>query len=235
MAAASLHPQDHVSVYAVDCNLVRSAQRVIPEPDVLSAAVQAAVSSPALKEGYAGDACSTPAPMWASIVRIVEDMSDSPNRRALLIVSSGSLPDKLSWGDVHHIAAAEGVAVFGMNDGPGLSDLWRTDKLDPFRMLCESTGGIIMYAQTRSLEKQLEQWVTLLRNRYVVEFPDPQRLGTGTHSIQVSIKRDDMAFVTLAGVSVSLPDPRLTSDPHYLPSQQGEDIPVGTRRPLEPK
>jgi hypothetical protein len=138
----------------------------------------------------------------------------------------------VSWNGVHGYAAGEGVALFGMNDGyADPQSVWRTDKTDPFLALCESTGGIVMQASGRDLQKRLQQWIAMLRNRYVVEFPRPQQLSTGAHNIEVSIKRDGLAFVTLAGVSVSLPDPKLTSDPNFIPSQQGADIPVGTRRP----
>jgi len=46
----------------------------------------------------------------------------------------------------------------------------------------------------------------------------------------VSIKNDGMAFTTVAGVSISLPDPTITADPNYIPSDEGSDIPVGKRR-----
>jgi hypothetical protein len=88
-----------------------------------------------------------------------------------------------------------------------------------------------MQASGRDLQKRLQQWIAMLRNRYVVEFPRPQQLSTGAHNIEISIKREGLAFVTLSGVSVSLPDPKITSDPNFIPSQQGADIPVGTRRP----
>lgn len=233
MAADSLHAQDQVTIYAVDCNLVRSARDVPAQPDLIRSVVEGALGAPGLKDGYRRGKCSIETPMWQSIVRIVEEMSGSPKRRVLLVVSGGDLPGKISLEEIHHFAAAEGVAIFGMNDRGGIvRELWGRDHMDPFRSLCESTGGIVMFTPPDELEKRLKQWVTLLRDRYVVEFPMPQHLGEGSHDIQVSIKRDDMAFVSLAGVSVSLPDPGLAADPHFVPSQAGADIPVGTRRPL---
>lgn len=231
MAATSLHPQDRISVYAVNCNLVRSARRVLTTPDLVSRAVEAAITAPAINERSGHGACSSHPAMWNSIISVVQDMSDSQHRRVLLILSSGGVPGPISWADIHRLAAAEGVAVFGLNDGDAY-DWWRQDNSHPFRSLCESTGGVVMHTGKSDLAKQLQQWVTLLRNRYVVEFPRPQQLALGVHNIQISIKKDDMAFVTLSGVSVSLPDPALTSDPHYLPSTAGADIPVGKRRPI---
>jgi hypothetical protein len=231
MAHDSLHVQDHVSVYAVNCHLVRSARRVAADPELVSAAVKAATEAPGLNEGYEHGRCPNASAVWDAIAAVANDMADSPNRRAMLVVSNGGLPGKTSWAEIHWAAGDRGVAIFGLNDG-GSYLWWQQDNTDPFRSLCDSTGGIVMYASNKDLDKRLEEWVKLLRGRYVVEFPNPQRLASGRHTIQISIKRDDMAFVTFAGVSTSLPDPKLTSDPNYLPSSAGADIPVGTRRPM---
>jgi hypothetical protein len=82
------------------------------------------------------------------------------------------------------------------------------------------------------VQRRLQQWIQLLRGRYVVEFPRPQAISSGQHDIVVSIKKDGYAFTSIAGVSVSLPDPKITEDPNYVPSDEGSDIPVGKRRPL---
>jgi hypothetical protein len=232
MAAKSLHAQDRVSIYALNCSLIRSALLMPVEPGRVKDAVQRALSAPELNATKSG-ACRNHAYLLGAMVAIVKELSGGPGRPAVLVVSEGvDSGSTVSWNGLHAFAAAEGVALFGMNDGyTDPQSVWRTDKADPFRGLCESTGGIVMEASGRDLQKRLQQWIALLRNRYVVEFPRPQRLSTGGHNIEVSIKRDGLAFVTLAGVSVSLPDPKMTSDPNFIPSQQGADIPVGTRRP----
>lgn len=119
-----------------------------------------------------------------------------------------------------------------MRDPGTIWPAWQRDRADAFRGLCESTGGIVLEAGKRDVEKRMEQWVKLLRGRYIVEFPRPQQLSAVENTIDVSVKRDAMAFVTLAGVSVTLPDAKITSDPNYIPSQAGSDIPVGGRRQL---
>jgi hypothetical protein len=232
--ASSLHSQDRISVYALNCQLIRSARQMIPQAELVSRSVEAALSAPGLDEGYSHGECPKQLPLWDAMTRVVRDMSDSPSRRVMLVVSEGDVRGFLSWDNLHRYAADYGVALFGLNDGFAYTyDPLRNKRDDPFRRLCESTGGLVMYSEPRDLEKRLNQWVTMLRGRYVVEFPRPQPLADGMHEIQVSIKGDSLAFVTLAGVGVPLPDPSLANDPHYLPSKAGADIPVGTRRPAK--
>jgi hypothetical protein len=232
--ADSLRPQDRVSVYALNCELVRSAQQIVPQPELISRSVEAALSAPALNEGYSHGACPKQLSLWNAMTRIVHEMSDSPARRVMLVVSEGDVRGFVSWEDLHGYAADHGVALFGVNDGFAYTyDPLRNRQDDPFRRLCESTGGVVMHSEERDLEERLQKWVTMLRGRYVIEFPRPQQIGEGMHSVAVSIKGDSLAFVTLAGVGVSLPDPSLANDPHYVPSQAGADIPVGTKRPVE--
>lgn len=233
MTANSLHAQDHVSIYALNCNLIRSALLMPAEPARLKDAVQRALSAPGLNATKSDAACRDHVYLWGAMVAVVKDLSGSPGRPAVLVVSAGAdSGSRVTWIDLHSYAAAAGVALFGMNDEyVDPESLWRSDKTDAFHSLCESTGGIVMQANARDLEKRMQQWIAMLRNRYVVEFPRPQQLGTGAHNIEVSIKKEGLAFVTISGVSMSLPDPAVTSDPNYIPSQQGADIPVGTRRP----
>lgn len=233
MAANSLHAQDRVSIYALNCNLIRSALLIPARPGLVKDAVQRALSAPGLNEAKSGDPCQDHVYLWGAMAAVVKDLSGSAGRPVILVVSGGTdWGSRLTWTDLHSYAAVEGVALFGMNDGYEDPDhVWRSDVRDHFRGLCESTGGIVMQASGRDLQKRLQQWIAMLRNRYVVEFPRPQQLGMGSHNIEVSIKKDALAFVTLSGVSMNLPDPKMTSDPNYIPSQEGADIPVGTRRP----
>lgn len=234
MAADSLHPQDRVSIYALNCHLIRSSLRLFPRPDLLSKSVETALSTPALNEGYRHGVCPQQASVWDAMMIVAQDMGESRARRAMLVVSEGEVQGTASFADLHHYAGVEGIALFGLNDGFAYSyDPYRRDRGDLFRDLCESTGGLVIYTDHKDLEKQLEQWVAMLRGRYVVEFPQPQRLVAGLHDIRVSITDDYMAFVSLAGVSMALPNPSLTSDPHYLPSTAGADIPVGSQRSVK--
>lgn len=235
LAANSLHPQDHVSIYALGCNLVRSAKGMPVASEPVRAAVENALETPTLnKSSDLPTPCGKNVYLWGAVTQLIKEMNDATGRRVILLVSAGvDNGTAITWQDLHQFAAANGVAIFGLNDGwspPAV--LGRHAPENPLTALCESTGGIVLETWRNDLNKPLQRWIGLLRGRYVVEFPRPQGLGlaTGAHDIEVSIKRDGLAFTTLAGVSVTLPDPKITSDPNYVPSQQGSDIPVGNRR-----
>jgi len=232
VASKSLRPNDRVSIYVLGCRLLRGPHRVSPDPDRLHDALQATLQSPNLRAAN-GSSCGTKVHLWAALVSVISDMQDAAGRRAMLIASPGRDDGRsTSWSKLHEYAGAQGMALFGLRDQDLVWGGWQADRGDAFRALCESTGGLVFTAGKRDFEKRLQQWVTLLRGRYVVEFPNPQHLSDERHNIEVSVRGDGLAFITLAGVSVSLPDPTITSDPHYVPSQQGADIPVGKRRPL---
>jgi hypothetical protein len=234
MAANSLHPQDRVSIYTLSCNLLRTTLESAPSVERLRNAIQEGLNSPMLGKTSAGASCGQKVYLWGALTAIITDLHHATGRRAILAISDGhDGGSAVSWAVLHEYAGSEGVALFGLRDPDKIwSNTWQRDRTDPFRSLCESTGGIVMEGGKRDVKKRMDQWVKMLRGRYVVEFPRPQQLSGPQHTIQVSVKRDGLAFVTLAGVSVSLPDPKLMSDPNYVPSQEGADIPVGKRRPL---
>lgn len=232
--AASLHPQDRITVYALNCNLVRSARNIISEPDSVTRAIDAALSSPGLNAGYPHGACPKAPLLWDAMTWAINQMTEKPARRVMLVVSEGQVRRGAEWQTLHRYAAGHDVALFGLNDefADRYDPLGR--KGDPFRRLCESTGGVVMYSERGDLETRLEEWVKMVRERYVLEFPRPQQLTEGTHQIQVTITGDAMAFVTPSGVGLSLPDPSSKNDPHYVPSDAGAEIPVGTK-PTTPR
>jgi hypothetical protein len=235
MAAKSLHRQDHVTIYALGCSMVRTPMRMPAEPELVRHAVENALKAPALsRSSDPSTPCAKKIYLWGAVAQVVKELNDATGRRVILVVSDGGDDGSVvKWTQLHEFAAANGVAIFGMNDGANPSrTAWGDATRNPLTALCESTGGIVIRGWRHDLSKPLQRWVALLRGRYVVEFPRPQALSTGSHDITVSIKKDGLAFVTLAGVSMTLPDPKLTSDPNYVPSQKGSDIPVGTRRPL---
>jgi hypothetical protein len=228
---ASLHSNDRVSIYALDCDLSGWSPQGAVEAEAVSAAVRALLTASRLEALKYPNKCAARPAVSDAMVTVLKRMSASPARRVLLLLSSQLPPGLVGLDHLARYAGAQGVAVFAMDDTPaGMQDVSRGFRADPLRTFCEATGGMVLHTEDRDLSQRLEQWVELLRSRYVIQFPLPQRLKTGLHDIQISIpgERD---FVRASGVSFSLPDPALTSDPHYLPPKQGADIPVGTRRP----
>jgi hypothetical protein len=197
--------------------------------------VEAAFAAPDLNKNDAPDtSCGKKVHLWNALASVVNDLGDSRSRRVVLAVTDGRDDGgPVTWEILREFAVMKGVAIFGINNYDGnVINPWMRDHSDPLASLCEATGGIVLHAQNSGLPKKLAQWIALLRGRYVVEFPRPPQLPNGENSLVISIKKDPLAFVTFAGVATPLPDPKITSDPHYVPSQEGSDIPIGKRRSL---
>lgn len=230
-ATSALHPQDHLSIYLLECGqLLKLNDRIVSD----SKGVQRALSDAAESRKELNDAaCADRILLWSALVGVVRDLDKSAGRRSMLVVSDGvDNGSRISWSDLHSVAGLHGVALFGMNDGA--VDMMRAMKELPDRLyaLCESTGGIVLQTSPAKSGEALARWVSLLRGRYVIEFPRPQQMGSGVHSIVVSLKGSPSAFVTVAGVPVSVPDASQIADPSRVHSDAGADIPMGKRRPL---
>jgi hypothetical protein len=150
----------------------------------------------------------------------------------MLVVSDGvDRGSAFSWSELHSVAGVQGVALFGMNVSKEQTEQSAEEVPDRFYALCTSTGGIVLHTSVAGAGKTLAQWVELLRGRYIVEFPRPQKMTASLHSIVISI-RDSSAFVTVAGVPVTVPSTAELADPDRVHSDAGADIPMGNRRPL---
>ena len=167
------------------------------------------------------------------MLSVVKDLHEGAGRRSMLVVSDGvDLGSRISWSELHSVAGVQGVALFGMNDRMEATAGNGAEVLDRFRALCASTGGLVLRASPADAGRTGAQWVELLRGRYVIEFPRPQQMSSGLHSIVISIRGDPGAFVTVAGVPVTVPSAAELADPDRVHSDAGADIPVGNRRPL---
>jgi hypothetical protein len=195
--------------------------------------------------------CDLRGRLWDSFARVAVSLSELPGRRVILVVTNGhDTGSKNSWNEVRYFAQAKGIAVFALNFAPASlptslgnyrpgrgayfpSDGGSPAAESPLISLCELTGGIVMgMSDTAALSKSLEKFVTMVRERYIVEFPRPANSTAGEHDMEVKI---DKGIYTIrpSGVSMPLPDPALMSDPSTIqagPSQTPEE---GTRKVMK--
>ncbi|HVG26178.1 MAG TPA: hypothetical protein VM865_01135 [Acidobacteriaceae bacterium] len=235
LAPGFLHPQDRVSIYGLNCTLWRSADGIVPEQDRLREAVTAAWLFPPEKERR-GHPCGggRGVGLWDSASAVVRTLAERPGRRVLLVISDGQDRGSVaSWKGLYDVAARSGVAVFGLvaTDTLSLSrpNDWASSA--EFRNACQGTGGVVFQAPAHRAAERMRQLVSLLRKRYILEFPAPRKMQAGTHSVSVTLLRDPNAVVEVAGVTVLMQDERQRDDPTTVPSAAGTDIPVGERRP----
>ena len=231
---SALRAQDHLSIYALDCgHLLKSTDRIGPDPKVVQQAMEEVLQSPRVAKRLNEGPCENRILLWNAMLSVVKELHKSPGRRSMLVVSDGvDIGSGLSWSELHGVAGVQGVALFGMNDRKELTTDSGSEGANRFLALCASTGGMVLHASAADAGGTVAQWVELLRGRYVIEFPRPQQMSSGLHSIVISIRGDPTAFVTVAGVPVTVPSAAELADPDRVHSDAGADIPVGNRRPL---
>ncbi len=233
LAPDGLHAKDHVSIYALDCSLVQSLNDLPAESERLKVAVNEALQTwmpPEVK-------CQQSIHLWDALAHVVVDLSKLPGRRVILTVSNGRDQGSVrSWNEVRYLAEAAGVAVFGVTYVPfEAKDLqskflsWSSE--DPFHSVCELSGGMVLLSTTKSLEFTLHRFVTLVRERYIVEFPRPANATSGMHVKEVRIA-NSKDFIRPAGISVPIPDAAVMNDPTTVPSEPSRTPVVGTRKPM---
>jgi hypothetical protein len=239
LAPFSLHPRDHVSIYALDCSLVQSLNDVPAEGGQLKGGVEKALESWRLrKQNKKEPKCRQSVHLWDALAHITNELYKLPGRRVVLAVSQGD--DKGSahrWNEVRFYAQSLGVAVFGLSYLPKYAGAmgqmyphWSSE--DPFRSLCELSGGLLTQTDPWSLDDVLKDFVTKLRERYIVEFPRPANSEPGELGMEVKIAKGDY-FIRPAGISVPIPDPALLADPTTVPSDPSLTPEVGERKTMK--
>jgi hypothetical protein len=241
LAPLSLHPKDHISIYVLDCSLLRSLNDVPAGSTELKVGVDNALESWTIRhQKRHGPNCQQSIHLWDALAHVTSELYKLPGRRVILAVSQGDdAGSRHSWNEVRIYAQATGVAVFGLSYLPEYaSDLnhrslrWSSE--DPFRSLCELSGGIIFLTNTRSpLTQMLKQFVTTVRGRYIVEFPRPANSTAGEHSMEITIEKGQGDFIRSAGISVPIPDAALLADPTTVPSDPLLTPEQGTRKMMK--
>ena len=182
-AAAGLAPtwltaKDRVSIYASECNLVRSAAGAAVDAAALAHGVDRALDSWKMrKQDRVKGNCENPWNLWDSLAVVIQEMQRERGRRAVLVVTDGNdRGSKTTWSEVREAAQQGGVAIFGViQPGDVFASLHSgfPSTTNTLNALCELSGGMVLTATPGSLARQLEFFTALLRGRYIVEFPRP--------------------------------------------------------------
>jgi hypothetical protein len=245
LASLSLRPQDHVSVYALDCKLTRSAENVVVSPELLKDAVARSLQSwrDRMRDRH-GTGCQQTVHLWDALAYITNRLADQRGRRVILVVTDGN--DKGSrnrWNEVRIFAQATAVAIFGMSylpNEPGFLQSLNAPEFsqslsseDAFHSVCELSGGLVFAANRDTLGKRLTEFVAMVRGRYIVEFPRPYNSTRGQHQFVVTIDNSN-AFIRSTGISVPLQDAKVLADPTTVRPNSTSAPEEGTHRILTP-
>ena len=238
LAPTFLHPTDTVSVYALDCKLIRTALDVPVSQTHLDQRVNLALNEPRLHDGSTRPACTDKVAFWDSVVRAAAPLGQSTSRRVLLIVSAGYDGGSTISPAIASLSAGRaGAAVFAIRAFHATPDDFRPHGMeppsDPLDRLCQSNGGRVFSTIPNELSTTLQKLLIMLRSRYIVEFPRPDDTTGGLHELSVTVPHHNYE-VHHIGVTMPLPDPALAHDPTVLHSSPSP-AKVGTRRPMMPQ
>jgi hypothetical protein len=245
MTPGVLHHEDHVSVFAYDCNLFRSSYDVPADHPLTGSAISRVLATPKLHGETPHHSCKEIS-LWDSVMRVVSTMGPLSGRKVMLIVSDGhSRKGDYSFHDASEFADTHAVAIFGMRDqdhyraqqvlgassrqaGIPLSLMNASDE-DLFDALCQKTGGILTTVSRRDLTAALQKFVAMLRNRYILEFPRPDEDRPGRHLVEVTIAGSN-DYIRPAGLTIPTAP---TRDPNTL-APTASPATYGKHHPVDP-
>ena len=252
LPAGVLSARDYISVYAYDCELVRTTEDKPATPDQLRASMDKVLTEGREKaRNGAPQSCSYEKRLYDALATVAQDIGDLPGRRVILVLSDGADTHSTNtWSTVERFAGSKSITVLGLRPAakhaginlydpfrePGAHGWWTMTKADPFGMLCGSSGGLVLAVGngTDGMSGQIQRLITMLRNRYILEFPRPSNGGPGLYSINVTIS-DSKAIVRPAGVAFP-PRERDPAQPEGTLPQDASKMPVvGSKRPDQPK
>jgi hypothetical protein len=234
LAPLSLHAKDHVSVYALDCELTRSANDVPADHLQLKDEVERALEPwRDHKKDKHASRCRNPVHLWDAMGYISQQLYRLPGRRVMLVVTDGNDTGSVNtWNGLRLYDQQSGIAVFGVMPLPQNfgSSYMESRRESPFETLCELSGGILVMSMENRLEQVLNRFMTMVRGRYIVEFPRPANSSAGEYAMSVKIDKSSGLFIRAAGISVPVPDAAVLADPTTVPSDPSLTPEIGKRK-----
>ena len=233
LAKGALHPQDRVSVYTLNCTLTSHALNIPPDAGELKQAMDEAMGTIGLGTGSnnqkARTGCGQVKPLLDALREVTSDLNKVAGRRAIVVVTDGrDLSSKLTSEYVRYSAQDAAVTIFELTERaemPVALGSRRPPDSIPLNSVCESTGGLKLYTNRANLARDLERIPTMLRERYILEFPRPRGLTANRHDLKVTIAHSD-ALVLPAGISVPLASDKELATPVISPADpaRGSDV-----------
>lgn len=212
-----LSARDYISVYAYDCRLMRTTEDKPATPQELQASmVKVMTEGRGSARNGAKQSCRSNKRLYDAVALVSRDVGELPGRRVVLVISDGADRHSVSdWLSVARFAGNKSVAIFGIRpvtaptgtikgySGSDFNDGWLTvEESDSFGSLCGTSGGLVLDggSSKKMMAGQIERMVTMLRNRYILEFPRPANGSAGFFVFDVKVK-DPMAIIRSAGIA----------------------------------
>jgi hypothetical protein len=238
-----LHPQDRVSVYAIDCSLIRTIYDTGANPAALADGVTRAMApwqirqtqNEKLKKENKNPLpyCRAALPLWDSMSEVLKDLDQQPGRRVLLAITDGvDDGSKTLWKDVMFHAQIHSETVFGLkpttktssSDGPE----------DKFKQICVNSGGIDLQGNEHTTILRLKDFTQMMRERYILEYPRTPNEKPGVHIIAVSYKKKSNLYITATGITVPIASEDEKESRKTIQSDPSRSPEFGSRKVLLP-
>lgn len=242
--------RDYISVYAYDCKLMRTTGDKPATPEILQASmVKVMTEGRESARSGAKRSCWQGKRLYDAVAKVSQDISDFPGRRVVLVISDGA--DRHStndWLSVARFAGNKSVAIFGIRpvrtptgttkgfSGSDFNDSWVTvEESDSFGRLCETSGGLVLDGGSSKsmMAGQIQRLMTMLRNRYILEFPRPANGSAGFYAFDVKVK-DPTAIIRSAGIAFPPRERDAKASPGTVPQDESKMPVVGTKRQDDP-
>jgi len=264
LAPGSLHPSDRVTVFGLDCSLIRTIKDAPADPAELRAGVDLALNSwLARRKNKHASPCENRVQLWDAMNLALTELGGLPGRRVMLVVTNGfDHGSRTQWLDVMDLAQTKGVAIFGYkpklaNLTDNMSGLAGTtgstttngkglrasrgapiptgvgamiSSMDPFGSICQSSGGMVMEANSSFVAKQLARFTAMVRERYIIEFSRPRNDAPGQHNIEVTVAKNPLYYIRSAGVTVMPSAENQSNDPTIIPRNASDAPLLGNRK-----
>jgi hypothetical protein len=98
------------------------------------------------------------------------------------------------------------------------------------QFVCELSGGLWLNLYGSNVAKRMQQFVSMLRDRYILEFSRPEGLKPGSTLMKVHIEGRDL-FIRPAGDGVPMTDEALTPESPTIPPPASPSTPPAPQPP----
>jgi hypothetical protein len=230
LAPSDLHENDHVSIYALGCDLMRSSNNVSANASQLERGVDDALKFWSVQNTIT---CLQQDHVWDALSYVAAQLYQQPGRRVVLALTQGfDRGSKHTWNETRAYLQTTGVAVFAISHSiPGPKIV--SPELNFFSAVCESSGGVVFIATLPTFAATVQTFVTTVRNRYIVEFPRPSNATLGMHDMKVRVSGHSSDLVVASGISVPIADPAVAADPATVSAGPKDAPELGDRHPLK--
>ncbi len=233
LATHALKPRDRIAIFAFDCSIVASPRLLGPDPANLRAAIEDLLKTTSMHGRKKSD-CYHSAQVWSYMASAVNALSKFPGRRVVVAVTDAfDNKSQITRAQLQEFATNLSTSIFTVDYDRRVHNpidyvRARATQTD-LQSITSGTGGLILQTTPTTFADTLKNIVTLLRGRYIIEFPRPSNTSTGMHIIDVKVPKKD-AVVLSAGVSVPMPGDKELNDPDNVPSDPARAPTIGNQK-----